>query len=148
MEPKDRKEEAMKANEFMVGDWVDIFPDYCQVLSIGKHNKIHTTTVNGHKVEGNIGLFITEKILCDNGFSHWFDDFDHDDNCWLLDVDETEITLVKVNDVDWTLRMQRGPEKAISLTINYVHELQHAAKLIGLSFWADDLKIKMPWKSE
>lgn len=134
---------AMKANEFMVGDWVDIFPDYCQVLSIGKHNKIYTTTVSGHKVEGNIGLFITEKILSDIGCSHWFD-FESDDDCWLLDVEDTEITLVKLNNIEWTLRMQRGPEKAISLTIKYVHELQHAARLMGLSLWADYLKIKMP----
>ena len=134
----------MKANEFMVGDWVDIFPDYCQVLSIGKHNKIYTTTVSGYKVEGNIGLFITEKILRDNGFIHWFDDFDSNDNCWLLEVEETEFTLVQVNNIQWTLRMQRGPEKNVWLTIKYVHELQHAARLMGLSMWADNMKIEKP----
>ena len=49
----------MKFVEFMIGDWIDIFPDYCQVLSIGKKGRIYTTTVSNYKVDekSSIGFF-------------------------------------------------------------------------------------------
>ncbi|MBQ8958143.1 MAG: hypothetical protein IJ057_06535 [Bacteroidales bacterium] len=42
----------------------------------------------------------------------------------------------------WRFRIQRGPEAVVSIKAQYVHELQHAMRLMGLNDMADNFKVK------
>lgn len=126
---------------FMVGDWVDIFPDYCQILSIRKNGRICTTEVSNYKVERDIGMFISEEMFRLNGFSC------HRDldgvATYLNESDDYLVELQAYKEGDhWRFRIQRGPEASVSIKTRYVHELQHAMHLMGLHKMAVNFKIK------
>ena len=131
----------MTTIELMIGDWVDIFPDYCQILSIDKKGRICTTTVSNYKVKSDIGLFIREEMFHLSGFSC------HRDldgvATYLNEADDYLVELQAYEEGDhWRFRIQRGPEASVSIRARYVHELQHAMRLMGLHDMANNFKIK------
>lgn len=131
----------MRANDFMIGDWVDIFPTYCQILSIGKKGRLYTTEVSNYKVETDIGVFISEEMFHLNGFS------EHRDldgvATYLNEADDYLVELQAYKEGDhWRFRIQRGPEAVVSIKARYVHELQHAMRLMGLHDMANNFKVQ------
>lgn len=42
----------------------------------------------------------------------------------------------------WRFRIQRGPEAVVSIKAQYVHELQHAMRLMGLHDMANNFKVQ------
>ena len=131
----------MRANDFMIGDWVDIFPTYCQILSIGKKGRLYTTEVSNYKVETDIGVFIQEEMFHLNGFS------EHRDldgvATYLNETDDYLVELQAYKEGDhWRFRIERGPEAVVSIKARYVHELQHAMRLMGLHDMANNFKVK------
>lgn len=42
----------------------------------------------------------------------------------------------------WRFRLQRGPEAVVSIKAQYVHELQHAMRLMGLNDMANNFIIE------
>ena len=132
----------MQANQFMVGDWVDIFPTVCQILSIGKKGRIYTTEVSNYKVETyDIGVFIREEMLHLNGFRKY-----KDPDGEVTYLNETkdklfELDAYKEGDC-WRFRIQRGPEAHVSIKAKYVHQLQHAMRLMGLLELANNFKVQ------
>lgn len=138
----------MKSVEFMIGDWIEIFPDYCQVLSIGKKGRIYTTTVSNYKVDekSSIGIYITDSFLETNGFYISFLRINKIATNYSNGLD-IAITARKNKDGvyngKWCLRItNRTGVERICCYIQFVHELQHALRLIGLNDMADNFKME------
>ena len=129
----------MKASDFMIGDWVDIFPTYCQVLSIGKKGRIYTTTVSNYKVESDIGVFINNEILEANGFVRKYDDSDLD---FYWEEGKQHIEIWQRCNLWYIQTWINHDISDLFLSIKYVHELQHAMRLMGLNELADNFKVE------
>lgn len=127
----------MKANFFMIGDWVDIFPDYCQILSIGKKGRIYTTTVSNYKVESDIGIYITPAILEANGFEK---KEDHSDHFYKAYINHSPIYMTPTIGDQYEVNIYQNG--LIEMSIKYVHELQHILRLQCLADFADQFKVK------
>lgn len=122
----------MKANELMIGDWVDFYHPYepekkivtrhcvtevfeCGLIGISNHqNPVHADHIEPVK--------ITPDILEKNGFVHYEEDEEsfHDKDCVFIkqNLGEYGVCLDKI--------------RTISGTFHYVHELQHALRLCGI----------------
>lgn len=132
----------MKANELMIGDWIDTFPHYSQVLSIGKKGRIWTTEVSNYEVKWARGITLTAEMLLNNGFRGQVEK----DSLpvYLNECDGKELTIYQEGcDIyTWRIMIQRGPEASVSIRTRYVHKLQHAMRLMGLNDLADNFKVK------
>ncbi|MBR5377989.1 MAG: hypothetical protein IK135_02605 [Bacteroidales bacterium] len=132
----------MKTNELMIGDWV----------SAGYNSKVTGIDLNTDaiRIAGNIGWFktnehepipITPEILEANGFliddEDWFV-WERRSGIYTL----AEVKLYQEDDV-WHAALY-GPEvcEIDDLNIRFVHDLQHAMRLIGLHDFADNFVIK------
>lgn len=113
----------MKANELMVGDWVFLFDETpVKVDCIGNAEVYLTEPKGQHELDWNVTyehikpIPLTPEILEKNGFR----DIDKGENC-----DGFDIYWRNGND-GYSINMQ-------DLHLHYVHELQHALRLCGIS---------------
>ena len=143
----------MKVDELMIGDWVQVNKDVCikrgtvvRVRSIDADNSFpkkglkgcvtyapidNMTFVGGVWVEYLIPILLTPQILEKNGFtrSRVFVE-------WKYNKDDTYILW---KPFPW-VRITRE-ESDVCFTCEYVHELQHALRLCGLTEIADQFKV-------
>ena len=132
----------MKAYELNVGDWIG-------AGYVSKVTGIDLGT-DAIRLAGNIGWFKTNEhypvaiepeMFHLNGFSC------HRDldgvATYLHEADDYLVELQAYEEGDhWRVRIQRGPEASVSIKARYVHELQHAMRLMGLHDMANNFKIK------
>lgn len=128
----------MKANEIMIGDWVEYGQYITTVRSLS--DKIVLSGCVGRLDEVR-PVPITPEILEANGFSM-------DDEDWFIWEKRSGIyTLAEVkmyqDDDVWHASIF-GPEvcEIDDLNIRSVHDLQHALRLSGIIDMADNFKIK------
>lgn len=127
----------MKVNELMIGDWVRIkgHLDYDKVREIAIDENLKeyisfacsATLFRAYEFEP---IPLTEEILKANGFIHkeTMEEWWHEEYvpAWGM----------RMSDFELTDEFEFGRAK-----ITYVHELQHALRLCGLSELADNFKI-------
>ena len=135
----------MKATELMINDWVMNGTNQRQVEMIGR-NIIHFNR-GGQDLTAALQyltpITIDEDILAANGFDHFVDEEFPEVEAWRMDVDDIKIDIIPSFNRDrFTASIQRGPDKHVSVPVRYVHELQHALRLMGLDTMADNFKIK------
>ena len=131
----------MKKDEITIFDWVDTFPDFCQVLSISSTGQVKTTENQRQKVDYLEGLYLNEGILRHNGFIEQTT-IDSGTDFILDDLKHgVEFLIYREGNKGFRLRIQRGPEANLSIKIQYVHELQHAMRLMGLNEMANTFKL-------
>lgn len=135
----------MKALELQLGDWISYLGDLVRVVSLSLKDdepigimsplkKIFT-----FREKDVYPVQLTTDILLNNGFTQ-----DTIGSGLILHIDNSENLYVLVNyryngecrNVEISNNMYN-----ISCPIKYVHELQHALRLCGLSELADNLKI-------
>ena len=132
----------MITSELNVHDWVKVHNTCDRIIRVGK------TTID---VIGYLGIpaasfhlapiAIEPEMFQLNGFGNYPDldgvacylHEDPDNLCELQAYKEGEF---------WRFRIQRGPEASVSIRARYVHELQHAMRLMGLHDMANNFKIK------
>ena len=137
----------MKANEVMIGDWVE--PNQCKVpTTYTRVEMIMTDGVHMEEAERQFDfeelhpIHVTKEILEANGFIksgymcrcvYNLADFDnHAQLDYNLKFSTFEIKRMK----------NRGWTAKLYIEAQYVHELQHALRLAGLSDLADNFVIE------
>ena len=132
----------MKATELTINDWVMNGTNQHQVMMIGR-NIIYVGQDLTAALQCFTPITLDEDILTANGFDHFVDDEFTEIESWRMDVDDYEIDIIPSFNRDrFTAYIQRGPDKHVSVQVRYVHELQHALRLMGLDTMADNFKIK------
>lgn len=146
----------MKANEFQIGDWVqwnfDVEPKHRQIFSIiteedSDGNKEYYADLGDGEIYKDLSpIPLTAEILEKNGIVRsgmfmckWWNDKD------VIYTDESFDNHIDVsicgNDNHSEYLNIRLPHKGIGIPLYYVHELQHALRLCGLSDLADNFKL-------
>ena len=133
----------MKTTELMIGDWVlaqfingdryariSCIAIDCAVVSVGDREY-------EHDFDAVLPIPITEEMLKANGFENETADF------WKLRVDDKPH--------HYSFRLNKGGVfgnegynmncNIYTITISYVHELQHALRLCGLNELANNFKV-------
>lgn len=130
----------MKANELMIGDWVE----FIQSDGQGFYAQVEALNDNGTFAES--GFFadnmvkpipLTEELLEKNGFA---DDYDCEyDMSYEFAIQHpkggmsAEVTLKhNEDDAEWVAYLFGPKGEVEELTINHVYELQHALRLFGI----------------
>lgn len=138
----------MKVSELQLGDWVSCLGDPVRVTAVRTVYDDRTNPIGimsplkieyFFKEENVKPVPLTTDILINNGFGQ-----DTIGSGLILHIDNSENLYVLVNyryngecrNVEISNRMYN-----LSRPIRYVHELQHALRLCGLSELADNLKI-------
>lgn len=116
----------MKANEFQIGDWVqwnfDVEPKHRQIFSIiteedsDGNKEYYADLGDGEIYKDLIPISLTPEILEKNGWK---------------DGDQFFTSFIK----------PYGKLSHCGTYLKYVHELQHALRLCGLSDLADNFKL-------
>lgn len=135
----------MKANELMVGDYVNYRGQIIKVTSLydkGGSNEVgwsdkESVWVNGRCIEP---IPLTPEILEKNGFNILRDAYGMSDPFWSYSNRSVlvDITIIRTNNVkviDWfNVKIStRKDIKQISFCgVKYVHQLQHALRLCGI----------------
>ena len=129
----------MKVIEFMICDYVNVYyiDHPVQVVDITADCLYTTGTSNPVNEFDYSGVNITYKILSVNGFRSFVDD---EGESFLMDEVDRELQIHKEG-YNWRIRIQRGHEASVSIKARYVHELQHAMRLMGLNDLADNFKV-------
>ena len=133
----------MKANELMIGDWVNKMEsnNYIPVIIEGIYEYIHGSNVdyNFRNVRGNISIEgvepipVTPEILEKNGFVlkpdgwYWCDCEGIEDQNYIFIQFRKGCDEVRQCEINYVNKTQ-----ATYYQIKYVHELQHALKLSGV----------------
>ena len=132
----------MKANELMIGDWVATKKGDGQVDTIQDNDVIFTSAIQG--IEGAAYLQetdpinITEGFLLRNGFT---EQPDVPEDC-VNYIYNNDGKIVYIFRQPWdNFSIDANFQGRLSMTIKYVHELQHILRLIGLNDLADNFKI-------
>lgn len=136
----------MKANELMIGDWVNIggdLPLYSKVTELKRDDIQVCNYWIAAKCITPIPL--TSEILEKNGFEYSDGTLDYTlrnridyNNVWSITAFESKIKQGWC--VDTSFSHLNYSESARRI-INYVHELQHALRLCGLNDLADNFKV-------
>ena len=139
----------MKANELMIGDWVDFYHPHepekkivtrhrvtetfeCGLVELNNHpNPVHADHIEPVK--------ITPEILEKNGWKHEFDKKDYmvkynlgeeGKNCWMMwAIKEHNLDIQRQ---DENLDVYNLKVSKVSIPCDYVHQLQHALRLCGI----------------
>ena len=132
----------MKTSELQLGDWVSCLGDPVRVASLILKDKKHMSPLKNiymYKKKDIKPISLTADILIDNRFTE-----DTIGSGLILHIYNSENLYVLVNyryngecrNVEISNNMYN-----ISCPIKYVHELQHALRLCGLSELAENLKV-------
>lgn len=127
----------MKTKELMIGDWILAHCTYPAKITEIKANGSICTNLDGRAIDETdfVPIQLTSEILELNGFSEGIESFTiqatADAKFWIQICEKFEDCLVLVLDV-----------ANVRLCLTYVHQLQHALRLCGLSELADNFKIE------
>ena len=139
----------MRANELMVGDWLNSKKGFCQINSIYLFTVIAISGDEAYKkgAESTLELdtefdispiSITEEILLANDFTK---QPDVPEGCvnWVYNNGGQ---IVYISRLPWdSFSIDANFHGRLSMQIQYVHELQHILRLIGINDLADNFKI-------
>ena len=130
----------MKPAELMINDWVMFQDPDTQETEMHQIEQDDFTGSDGF-FHMFIGVPILEEMFNFNGFS------EHKDldevATYLNEAEDYLLELQAYKEGDhWRFRIQRGPEAVVSIKARYVHELQHAMRLMGLYDMADNFKVQ------
>lgn len=145
----------MKTKWLMIGDWLEYHGQYYRVLQAIEAVSNNFPMLLGEDfwdkcgyngmriIDGLEYLFITpipitSKILHDIGFS---EHKDFDGHSTFLNETELHDLSVWEQDYKWRILIQQGSNASVSIGVRYVHELQHAMRLVGLTEMADGFKL-------
>ena len=110
----------MKANELMLGDWVET-PDYVtRVETIGPHAVLCEGIVRWLAIQEVQPVPLTPEILEKNGF-------EYNDMPFVMGWEQFGLTLYHGGD-GYLINCGQN----VAMKINAVHELQHALRLCGV----------------
>lgn len=149
-------EVRIKCRDLMVGDWVSIPHGFAmQIVDVGEDYAYATWEDNegdpweyDDKIEPPYPILLTREILEKNGFEvddkaiwrievdvrcSYSKKFGEDFMCYSVDIEEMEEGGWFDFGIDCCLWQ--------GVAINYVHELQHALRLAGLTEMANNFKI-------
>lgn len=134
----------MKANELMIGDWVIIKGHPCKVSYLAPFDIGDTRlSVISNGYDGNPyideiePITLTAEILEANGFEKC------GDTGLMQKIYEDEGVRISANVYYINIYLTSARESRVNLKPRqaYVHELQHALRLCGLDYIADNFKI-------
>lgn len=126
----------MTANELMCGDWVLDFDDETVKVASISNEEIRLSQPNGHLylVSSPKPIPLTEEILVKIGFikvnSQRYDYGNPNTDCY-----------IKVNPQKGMIHVNGRKANCNLYNHFFVHELQHALRLCGLTDLADNLKL-------
>lgn len=126
----------MDSKDLMVGDWVNTNDGFRKVLIITPFRVRTNICEHEFDVDCITPISLTEDILKMNNF-----EFSPARDLALLKIGDVMIEVYPSDGLDW-LRIYPSNDQRIQLSINYVHELQHALRLCGLNELADNFKIE------
>ena len=142
----------MKTNELMIKDWVRYNAEPCRVWMIDWQYNLVRCHHNGREwtcgTEEIAPIELSEKILLDSGF-----EILHNSSismkCFASNnkVDSfAYLTFYKKGDGEITLEriyLEKGHKTAVinTVSINFVHELQHILRIYGLTEIDDNIKV-------
>lgn len=135
----------MKANELMLGDWVRVKgASPAQVVMIDQYDIV--TSLSEHWInESNLeAVEITPEILEANGFEkhkeHW------DENPfylrWFSEIDGLDIHFSFFLDYATGTKFLFFQNEGLPKPVRFVHQLQHALRMVGLDDLADNFIIE------
>ena len=130
----------MKTTELAICDWIS---PWSRVVALYA-GQVETVDHGFHRLRKDSQvspLEIKAEMFHLNGFS------EHKDldgvATYLNEADDYLVELQAYKERDrWRFRIQRGPEAVVSIKARYVHELQHAMRLMGLHDMANNFKVK------
>jgi len=145
----------MKPTDLMVDDWVKWKDKYVQIATISGivysfgHIDVEIAHcgsgfVERHDLKSISPIPLTSEILERNGF-------ETTPSSWEMEINDIVIVIVKIQD-EYLLSISEpycdGITKGYKwtfhdLTISYVHQLQHAFRVCGLTELADNFKIEL-----
>lgn len=118
----------MKANELMIGDWVDFGSFMRQVIQPDYYQDVNGDCV----LDGTQPIPLTAEILEKNGFERR--KLDGGAEVFVLADDYYDITIYEWSDSIWVFRYEctemNTPYE--QRTFSYVHNLQHALRECGI----------------
>ena len=125
----------------MINDWVETCHGDRQITTIGKY--IATFGTDPELDADNFShlqpINLDAYILGRNGFKHHKEDVLE---AYLLDVDDVRINIIPSFGYDYfTAWIHRNDDNDVNIPVHFVHELQHALRLMGLEEMADNLKV-------
>ena len=131
----------MKATELMISDWVETCQGDRQITTIGKY--IATFGTDPELDADNFShlqpINLDAYILGRNGFKHHKEE---ELEAYRLDVDYVKISIIPSFGYDYfTAWIYRNDDNDVYVPVHFVHELQHALRLMGLEEMADNLKV-------
>jgi len=136
----------MKISELQIGDWVSCLGDPVRVVSLSLKDDepigimSPLKTIETFREEDVKPLPLTSKILLANGFE--FDEEVKRGYVLYLDEGKTWYVAVSLRYNDEPRMTEISFERCgVVKPIQYVHELQHALRLVGLNDLARNLKI-------
>jgi len=136
----------MKVSELQLGDIVSCLGDPVRIMSLSIKNEepigimSPLKTIETFREEDIKPLPLISKILLDNGFE--IDDEVKHGYVLYLDEGKTWYVAVSLRYNDEPRMTEIGFERCgVVKPIQYVHELQHALRLVGLNDLAKNLKV-------
>lgn len=134
----------MKATELMISDWVETSQGDRQITTIGKY--IATFGTDPELDADNFShlqpINLDAYILGRNGFKYFQDEEYPEVEAYRLDVDDVKISIIhSFGDDYFTAWIHRNDDNDVNIPVHFVHELQHALRLMGLEEMADNFKV-------
>lgn len=131
----------MKQTELMINDWVETCQGDRQITTIGKY--IATFGTDPETEADNFchlqPINLDAYILGRNGFKHHKEE---ELEAYRLDVDDVKISIIPSFGYDYfTAWIYRNDDNDVNVPVHFVHELQHALRLMGLEDMADNFKV-------
>lgn len=144
----------MKASEFQIGDWVKMvrYEKVTELLNAPDSYNVTTEFVGGfhHRKEDEIEPIPLTKEIMDANLGDWKNDglwytwantFTKGDHLNAVTVEFImDQAILCVYERQSTMSHSQEP-RILGMKISYVHELQHALRLIGLNELAKNFKV-------
>ena len=129
----------MKAEDLMVGDWVNVFGTPKQIEGVRKFRNgdeiIYYDGDNGNFIKAVTPILLTKEIMLKNGFNLYPEEtnvfylnagYRHDLDTVCLYIGDIERPSIYGND-------SLGEKTYVVLHCKYVHEFQHVLKMCGIN---------------
>lgn len=140
----------MERNEIMIGDWLELKSRPVKVNSILLWNTVGFKGISFEDSAASMtslrGLSITGDILKSNRFVFKPKGTTHPFYSNVIASEDTYLCIVPGYTIilynSWDLNIAGTGPNSLFIQLHYVHELQHALRLVGLNELADNFKIK------
>ena len=128
----------------MINDWVETCQGDRQITTIGKYIATFGTDpeIDADNFSHLQPINLDAYILGRNGFEYFEDRSVPCPMAYEKHVDDCKIAIVPSWDKDYfTAWIYRNDDNDVNIPVHFVHELQHALRLMGLEEMADNLKV-------